>query len=292
VEIAVYQAPRIHGIAPSVALPGEEVTLAGTDWGAGAIVRFGGAGRADPGLSPTSIRVRVPATNQPDGTRLPVVVSMGGDPSNELPFFLGRLPLMMSVEPRTVRPGDPLVIKGMGFALQPSANDLRVGGTRAVVVKPAKRDRGAGAAHARGRAERGGAARAGQRPRGAEHADRGAASRPHRVPLRGRAPLRGGHQRSENGHDHVVLSTGLGPAFLISAAEGVSAAERAGEAAPAEQAAVALKAALTTDLEVRGLEGRPSIGMVGKQEPLLVVTADDAAAYDEDWARGKRRART
>jgi hypothetical protein len=101
-------------------------------------------------------------------------------------------------------------------------------------------------------------------------------------------PSAAGINDPENGHDHVVLSTGLGPVFLISAAEGMSAAERGGEAQRRlNEAAVALKAALTTDLEVRGLDGQPSIGIVGKQEPLLVVTADDAAAYDEDWARGK-----
>jgi hypothetical protein len=92
----------------------------------------------------------------------------------------------------------------------------------------------------------------------------------------------------ENGHDHVVLSTGLGPAFLISAADGASAAERAAEAQRRFGDAVeTLRAALTADLEVRGLDGLPSIGLVGKQEPLLVVTGEDATAYDEGWARGK-----
>jgi hypothetical protein len=289
VEIAVYQAPRIHGIAPTVAQAGDEVTLAGTDWGAGATVQFGGTPAPIIELSPTSIRVRVPATNQPDGTRLPVVVSMGGDPSNELPFFLGRLPLLLSVEPKTVRPGDPLVIKGMGFAAQPSANDLRVGGVRAVVVKasdgeilalvPRTPADGPNAVELRVPASD----RTGQSTLTvAPPAD------PVEFHFVVEHPSSVGINDPENGHDHVVLSTGLGPAFLISAADGVSAAERAAEAQRRlNEAAVALKAALTTDLEVRGLDGQPSIGLVGKQEPLLVVTADDAAAYDEDWARGK-----
>jgi hypothetical protein len=292
VEIAVYQAPRIHGIAPTVAQAGDDVTLAGSDWGPGATVKFGGADAQILELSPTSIRVRVPATNQPDGTRLPVVVSMGGDPSNELPFFLGRLPLLLSVEPKTVRPGDPLVIKGMGFAAQPSANELRLGGTRAVVVKSS--DSEILALVPRTPAEGPNALEL--RVPGSDRAGQSTLTVvPPADPIDFHFvvehPSAVGINDPENGHDHVVLSTGLGPAFLISAADGVSAAERGAEAQRRlNEAAVALKAALTTDLEVRGLDGQPSIGMVGKQEPLLVVTADDAAAYDEDWARGKGKA--
>jgi hypothetical protein len=289
VEISVFQAPRIHGIAPTVALPGEEVTLAGSDWGSGVTVRFGGQDAQILEVSPTSIRVRVPAMDAPDGTRLPVVVTMGGDPSNELPFFVGRLPLLLSVEPRTVRPGDPLVIKGMGFAPQPSANDLRVGGTRAVVVKATESEILALMPRTPGEGQNAVELRV-------PSSDRAGQSTLTVAPYEGPIDFHFvvehlaavGVNDPENGHDHVVLSTGLGPAFLISAAEGVSAAERGAEAQRRlNEAAVALKAALTTDLEVRGLDSQPSIGIVGKQEPLLVVTADDAAAYDEDWARGK-----
>jgi hypothetical protein len=294
VEISVYQAPRIHGIAPTVALAGEEVTLAGSDWGPGATVRFGGQDAQILELSPTSIRVRIPAVTAAEGTRMPVVVSMGGDPSNEFPFFLGRLPLMLSTEPRTVNPGDPLVIKGMGFAPQPSANDLRVGGTRAVVVKASESEILALVP----RTPADGQNAVELRVPGSDRVGQSTLTvAPPADPIEFRFvvehPTAVGVNDPENGHDHVVLSTGLGPAFLISAAEGASAAERAAEAQRRlNEAAVTLKAAATTDLEVRGLDGQPSIGLVGRQEPLLVITPDDAAAYDEDWARGKGKTET
>lgn len=294
VEISVYQAPRIHGIAPSVALPGEEVTLAGADWSNGATVKFGQQNAQVIELSPTSIRVRVPQVNAPEGTLLPVVVSMGGDPSNEATFHLGRLPLLLSVEPHTVNFGDPLVIKGLGFAPQPSANDLRVGGTRAVVVKAGENELLAVVPRTPADGQNAVELRVPNSDRVGQSTITVA---PPADPIDFRFfvehPSAVGINDPANGHDHVVLSTGLGPAFLISAAEGVSAAERAAEAQRRlNEAAATLRATLTADLEVRGLDSQPSIGLVGKQEPLLVVTADDAAAYEEDWARGRGKGET
>jgi hypothetical protein len=288
-EVSVYQAPRIHGIAPSVALPGEEVTLAGADWGPGATVRFGTLEAQILEISPTSVRVRVPALDVPQGTALPVVVAMAGDTSNEMPFHLGRLPLLISVEPPAVNAGDPIVIKGLGFAPRPSSNDLRIGGTRAVVVKASETELLAMAPRTPGEGQHA----VELRVPGVEHVAQSTVTvAPPADPIEFRFIVEHlsalGIDDPANGHDHVVLSTGLGPAFLISAADGVSAAERAAEAQRRfADAAVALRASLTADLEVRGLEGLPSIGLVGKQEPLLVVTGEDANAYEEEWARGR-----
>ncbi len=103
VELTLFKAPRVHGISPSVAMPGEEVTLAGTDWGPGAIVKFGDLTAAVLDATTTSLRVRVPDVKDPVGTSLPVVVSMGADPSNQAPFVIGRIPLVMSVDPAACR---------------------------------------------------------------------------------------------------------------------------------------------------------------------------------------------
>jgi len=96
--------------------------------------------------------------------------------------------------------------------------------------------------------------------------------------------------RDDPSHEHAVLATGLGPAFVLSASGGRSAAERAQQAQQRlNDAATALKASLTADVEVRDLGGNPTLGIVGAAEPLLEVTAEDAAAYNEDWTalRGK-----
>jgi hypothetical protein len=88
------------------------------------------------------------------------------------------------------------------------------------------------------------------------------------------------------GHDHAVLVTGLGPAFVLSASGGRSAAQRGYEAARRlNEAAAAIKSSLDQNLEVRGLDSQPVIGLIGRPEPILEVTEDDAAAYGEDWTK-------
>jgi len=283
-DLAVFKAPRVHGISPSVAMPGEEVTLAGTDWGPGAQVKFGDLSAAVLDASATSLRVRVPDVKDPVGTSLPVVVSMGGDPSNQAPFVIGRIPLVMSVDPAGVSPGDIVTIKGRGFPLQPAMNDLKIGGVGALVVSAFDNELKAIVPWAA----------TGEAPlelRVPRSENVGAASmtiapRPDPVEFRFVA----GPIRDDPGHDHAILATGLGPAFVLSASGGRSAADRAYEAQQRLiEAAVALKASLTADFEVRDLEGSPALGLTGKAEPILEVTAEDAAAYNEDWTglRGK-----
>jgi len=277
-DLAVFKAPRVHGISPSVAMPGEEVTLAGTDWGPGAIVKFGTLPAAVLDASPTSLRVRVPDVTDPVGTSLPVVVSMGGDPSNQAPFVIGKVPLVMSVDPAGVSPGDIVSVKGRGFPLQPTMNDLKIGGSGALVVSAFDNELKAIVPWA----APGDAPLELRVPRSENvgTASMTIAPRPDPVEFRFVA----GPIRDDPGHDHAVLATALGPAFVLSASGGRSAAERAYDAQQKlVEAGAALKASLTADFEVRDLEGNPAIGLTGRPEPLFEVTAEDAAAYNEDW---------
>ena len=107
VTVGVFEAPRIHGIAPAVAMPGDEVVLAGAGWGAGATVQFGPVAATVLDSSPTSLKVTVPALEGAPGTEFPVRVGMGADTSNPAPFILGRLPLLLSVAPASAAPGRP-----------------------------------------------------------------------------------------------------------------------------------------------------------------------------------------
>jgi hypothetical protein len=93
------------------------------------------------------------------------------------------------------------------------------------------------------------------------------------------------------GHDHAVLATAVGPAFVLSASGGQTAARRALEAQRRlNEAAVLLRASREADLEVRGLGSDPVVALAGRADALLSVSAEDAAAYDEDWTRrGGRR---
>jgi pSer/pThr/pTyr-binding forkhead associated (FHA) protein len=283
-ELAVFKAPRVHGISPSVAMPGEEVTLAGVDWGPGAIVKFGDLPAAVLDATPTSLRVRVPDVTDPVGTSLPVVVSMGADPSNQAPFVIGRIPLVMGVEPAGVAPGDVVTIKGRGFPLQPALNDLKIGGSGALVISAFDNELKAIVPWA----PPGDAPLELHVPRSENVGTASMTIAPRSDPLEFRFVA--GPIRDDPSHDHAVLATALGPAFVLSASGGRSAADRAHEAQQRlAEAAVALKASLTADIEVRDLEGSPALGLTGKAEPLFEVTAEDAAAYNEDWTglRGK-----
>jgi hypothetical protein len=86
------------------------------------------------------------------------------------------------------------------------------------------------------------------------------------------------------GRPHAVLATGLGPVFVLAASGGRTAAARAIEAAERlNGAATALRTTLGLQIEARGLDSSPTLGLAGRPEALLEVTAEDAAAYDEDW---------
>src|SRR4029079_13005316 len=88
----------------------------------------------------------------------------------------------------------------------------------------------------------------------------------------------------------AMLSTGLGPAFVLSASGGRSAAERGYEAERRlNEAGAAPKGTVDGDVRAPGLDGSPSLVVAGRDTPLLEVTLDDAAAYEEDWTGLKGR---
>jgi hypothetical protein len=281
-QVTVYQTPRIHGVSPSVAMPGEEVTLAGTNWGLGAKVRFGSVDAPVVSATTTALRVRVPDAAGALGSSVPVVVSMGADASNAFPFLLGRLPLLTGVEPKTVSAGDVVTIAGRGFHIQPASNKVKIGGAPALVVSSSDVDvkaivpRGAAA---------GPNAPVDVRVEGLDNAAQSSLTI---SPLLDPVDFSFAAEPFVDaaGHEHALLTTGLGPAFVLSDSGGRSAAERALEAARRlNAAAVPLRASRGEDLEVRGVDSDPIIVLMGKSDALLQVADEDAAAYNEDWTR-------
>lgn len=281
-ELMLTAAPRIHGVSPSVAMPEEEVTLVGSGWGPGVKVHFGATEAQVVEVKPNAVRVRVPALTEPVGTALPVVVSMGGVASNTAPFAIGHLPLLASIEPQEASPGDVVVIKGRGFHLRASANQLKIGGALALVLQASDVEikavvpRGAEAAQAPVEL----------RVPTSEHLGQTSLAL---VSLPDPLTFRFVTEPFLDAHDHALLSTGLGPAFVLSASGGRSAGERALEAQNRlNDAAAGLRAGAAPDITVR-LEGRPAVVLGGSGNPLLEVSDEDAAAYNEEWAeaRGK-----
>jgi hypothetical protein len=284
--ITVYQLPRIHGVSPSVAMPGEEVTLAGTSWGMGAKVRFGSVEAPVVSATATALRVRVPEAAGVVGASIPVVVSMGSDESSPFPFLLGRLPLATGVEPRTASAGDEITIAGRGFQTRAAANIVTIGRAPALVISGS--DSEVKALVPRGAAS-GPAVPVDVKVEGHDNVAQSTVTVS--PPL---DPVDFGFAAEPfvdaAGHEHALITTGLGPAFVLSDAGGRSAAARAAEAVRRlNLAAIPLRASRGEDLEVRGVDSDPVVVLMGKSEPLLSVTEEDAAAYNEDWTRLRGR---
>jgi len=280
VEITVFQGPTIHGISPDVAMPGDEVVLLGTGWGVGASVKFGSVPAEVLLATDTSIRVRVPPVEGGPGTSAPVVVSMGISSSNPGPFLIGRVPLLLKVEPSPASPGDAVTISGRGFRRERGQNSVSIGGARALLASAFDSELKVVAPWV---PAGGGEWPVEVRVAGSDNLGRATLAMPpppEVVDFRFVAePFEG-----PPGRDHAILATALGPAFVLSAAGGRSAAERAVEAQRRlNDAAVLLKASRTVDLEVRDLETRPILALAGRPETLLEVTEEDAAGYNEDW---------
>jgi hypothetical protein len=280
VDVAVFQGPRLHGISPEVAMPGEEVVLAGAGWGPGATVRFGEAPAQLKEVQATRILAIVPDGAGVPGTPASVVVTVGGIESNPAPFIVGHLPVLSAVSPASAAPGDLLEVSGRGFQADPLHNDVRLGGVPALVLS------------ATGEAMKVVVPRVGpgESVRALEVRVPGSAS-VGQATLQVAVPADPVEFRfvaepftAVPGRGHAVLSTGLGPAFVLAASGGKSAAARAVEAAGRlNDAAQALRTTLGLNLEARGLDASPVLALAGMPEALLEVAEEDAAAYNEDW---------
>jgi hypothetical protein len=279
VEVTVFQGPRLHGISPGAAMPGEEVLLAGAGWGIGATVRFGSTPAQTLDVQSTQIRAIVPQVGGA-GTETSVVVTVAGVDSNAAPFIVGHLPVVSGVQPQEAAAGDVVSLSGRGFDASAARNELRVGGVPALVVAAT----GDSLQLVVPRLPPGEATRAVElRVPGSSNV--GAAQlrlkpAPELVDFRFVAePF-----TPAPGRTHALLATGLGPAFVLSASGGHSAAERAAQAAERLNAAAEpLRTTLGLTLEARGLDTSPVIGLAGRPDPLLEVSEEDAAAYNEDW---------
>ena len=279
VEVTVFQGPRLHGIAPGAAMPGEEVLLAGAGWGIGATVRFGSAPAQTLDVQSTQIRAIVPQVGGA-GTETSVVVTVAGVDSNAAPFVVGHLPVVSGVQPQEAVEGDVVSLSGRGFDASAGRNEARVGGVPALVVAAT----GDSLQLVVPRLPQGEATRAVElRVPGSSNtgvAQLRLKPAPSVVDFRFVAePF-----TPSPGRAHALVATGLGPAFVLAASGGRSAAERAAQAAERLNAAAEpLRTTLGLTLEARGLDTSPVIGLAGRPEPLLEVSEEDAAAYNEDW---------
>jgi hypothetical protein len=281
-EVAVYSGPVLHGISPDVAMPGDEVVLAGSAWGPAPSVRFGGLPADVLETKEMSLRVRVPLIEGGSGTAAPVVVASGTLESNPGPFFVGRIPLVTKAEPTTVSPGDVITVSGRGFRRERVQNVVDVGGVRALVVSALDSEikvvvprvaPGSRVLDVRVPSSVGPTQVALVVSPGGPNVEFRFVAEPFEA-----AP----------GRDHAVVATGLGPAFVLASSGGQSAAERAVQAAQRlNEALVALQASADLNVSLRNPDSNPELGLPGRPEVILEVTAEDATAYGEDWTRAR-----
>ena len=278
-KIASYQALEVRSLTPDVAMPGDEVVVSGRGWGTQVKVAFGLVESQVLKASPESLRVRVPALDAPRGTSVSVVVSAGADRSEPVPFLVGHLPLLSSVQPKAATAGDLLTLRGKGFDPQAGATVVEIGGERALVVSCGESEIKVVVPMVYGSAARETPVEV--RVPGSQYV--GASTVALSAPGVAVAFKFAAEPFADvAGHEHAALATELGPAFVLSSSGARSAVERALEAQRRLNEAGALLAT-TKDptLEIRSTGTGIAIGLAGRPEPLLEVTEEDAAAYNE-----------
>jgi len=278
-SFSVSRPAQISSLSPEVGLPGDQVTVTGVGWDDAAEVRFGEAVAQVLEKTPTSFEVTVPELQVAQGASVAVTVGAPGDASPPKPFWIGSAPLVLGVEPAELAPGAVATVVGKGFAEQVLDNRVTVGGAAALVVSASVgRLRlvvpRVGEVGAKVTLE---VAIAGSPEVGSAEVD----LKPYggALPLMFIAepfPLAGART------DLAVLSTPLGPAFVIASTADSSAAERAFEAQQRLNASTDLRA-LDRFVEVHDAKESPYVTVNGSEKPLLQVTAGDVAAYQNGW---------
>ena len=281
--VALAAPPIIASFEPPVALPGQEVRAHGRQLGRDDLaVYVSGVPAELIERQPQWVRLRVPSPLPGvEGQRLPVTVAAGGETGRAAGLVLGHLPVVTEVAPRRGRAGERVSVRGYGFDPTPGASVVEMGGRPALVLSLSPTELVVAAPPA--------GALAGEvavdvvvtvlgRPSTSEATY--TVVRPPADIFRPRfypAPV-----VEHPGHDHVFVSTELGPVLLLTGpAEGQNTAERAARAAGALNELMEA-AAKPLALELRERPA-PAVGLAGGQNLLVTATAQDAAGYAEVW---------
>ena len=92
-------------------------------------------------------KVTIPSVPLPEGTKTQLVLSTGSGAPRTFDIYLGRLPLVVEVDPKRGAIGERVVLRGRGFLPEPLQNAVTFAGQPALVLKAsptrAHRDRSA-----------------------------------------------------------------------------------------------------------------------------------------------------
>lgn len=287
VTVTVRLEATATAVSPDVVLPGQVVLVRGEGL-VGQQLSAQVAGIEAPKVEATAegARVTIPQVPLPEGSRTQLVLSAGTTPPKTFDIYVGRLPLVIDVEPKRGAIGDRVVLTGRGFMPDPLQNAVTFAGqpalvlqatlTSLTVVAPAPP---AGEVQpelpivvaAGGRASAGSAAFAVIRTSGSGFLPRFFATPVIEFP----------------GSGHAFVSTELGPLLLFGGAgEAASTAERAVGVAAALNALVGNAQAKPPAFELRE-RPQAGVGVVGDVRTFLVPTPEDAEAYSRNWETGR-----
>ncbi len=139
--VKVVMLPKVGALVPEVALPGTEVTAQGRNLGAkSAVVMVGGVKAEVLEARTERLRFRVPEMPVILGKAVPVIVSVTGESATAPDLVLGRLPLLLALDPPGGPAGTRVLLRGRGFGAQPSENQVTFSGRRALVLAATPRE--------------------------------------------------------------------------------------------------------------------------------------------------------
>ncbi len=295
VSVTVQESAKVAGIEPDVALAGQVVLVRGEGFqGQALAAQIAGIPAAAVEATAEGARVTIPTVPLPEGTKTSLSLKVGSSAPKSFDLYLGRLPLVIEVNPPRGLVGDRVVLKGRGFRPDPLANAVTFAGQAALVLSATATELAVVApppppgdvvpelpivVTSGGRASAGTASFVLMRGATSGFVPRFFASAVTEYP----------------GERLAFVSTELGPVLVLGgAAEFPSTADRAAKVSAALNALVAGAASKPPLFELRE-RPQPSVGVVGEVSPILVPTAEDAAAYSKNWETGRgagRRATT
>jgi hypothetical protein len=126
--------PVLASLSSTSGVPGSSVTITGSNFGStqgSSMVQFGLSPATVTAWSNTSITATVPTLYA--GT-VNVLVTVGGNLSNLLPYTAEAAPIITSLSPYSGLPGSSVTIKGSGFSSTPASNTVNFGSATATVT--------------------------------------------------------------------------------------------------------------------------------------------------------------
>ncbi|HET9315957.1 MAG TPA: FHA domain-containing protein [Vicinamibacteria bacterium] len=266
-------AMRITALEPDVALPGNPIVLVGSNLPAqGLTVTVSGVPANIDENAGGRVRFRVPKLPVVvEGQSVPVVVKSGTAASKPFDLYLGRLPLVTEVQPRSGVPGDRVVVKGRGFDESIRGNQVSFGDDMALVLSASATELAVVAPAPRSSLNRVDAAVV---------VKRGDSTSGDTVVFNITRPSQGTYKlkffgaavEGDTSGEHAFVATEVGPLLLLTG-RGTSAS--VGERATAVSGALNGLVGQDPRFEVRGF----AVGVAGKADPVVTVAPSDAGGY-------------